>query len=131
MAVSEKIMVVEDDANSRLAMAELLRVWGYQPETASDGLEALQKLSATRPTVVISDLQMPGLGGVELIEALRRSDPHVSCIVVTGGGNAQKAALVLGLGVVDFLEKPIDLLRLRRDLQKCLKLAATSNPNPI
>lgn len=120
MAVNERIMVVEDDANSRLALAELLRIWGYQAETASNGLEALQKLTATRPMVVISDLQMPGLSGIDLIKAVRRTAPQVSCILLTGADNIQKGALVKGLGIVDCLEKPLDPKRLRRDLQKCM-----------
>ena|SRR5579863_5388821 len=120
MAANEKIMVVEDDVNCRLALAELLRIWGYQPETASNGLEALEKLTATRPVVVISDLQMPGLSGIELIKAVRRTAPQVRCILLTAADNIQKAALVKGLGVVDCLEKPLDPKRLRRDLQKCV-----------
>jgi DNA-binding NtrC family response regulator len=119
MPADATIMVIEDDPNSRSALAELLRIWGYQPEIASDGFEALHKLTATSPTIVISDLQMPGLSGVELIEAVRRTAPQASCIVVTGGDAVEKAALVKGMGVVDCLEKPLDPQRLRRDLQKC------------
>ena len=120
-------MVVEDYASGRSGLAELLRIWGYQAETACNGLEALSKLTTSRPMVVISDLQMPGLGGVELIRTLRDSAPQVRCIAVTGGHDPEKAALVTGLGVVDLLEKPLDPQRLRRDLQKCVDKDRSSN----
>jgi len=117
-------MVVEDDENSRSALAELLRMWGYQPETASNGFEALQKLPVMRPTVVISDLQMPGLNGLDLIRAVRRRAPQTRCIIVTG--DREKAAQVHGLGVVDCLEKPLDPQRLRNDLQRCFQTDKSS-----
>jgi len=127
MQANKRIMVVEDDASSRSALAELLRNWGYQPETASNGLEALIKLTTTRPTVVISDLQMPGLSGLELIKAMRRSAPQIRCIVVTA--DREKAVLAHGLGVVDCLEKPLDAQRLRQDLQRCVNPGASENPS--
>jgi DNA-binding NtrC family response regulator len=130
MPANARIMVVEDDANSRSALAELLRLWGYQPETACDGTEALHKLTATHPTIIISDLQMPGLSGVELIKALRRSAPQVRCIVVTGTDSAEKAALLNGLDIVDCLEKPLDPRRLRQGLQRCIEAGKRSVDNP-
>ena len=116
-SVNERIMVVEDDADCRSALADLLRVWGYQPETASDGLEALHKFHVTRPTAIISDLQMPGLDGIELFKAVRRSAPRVCCILVTGDPS-EEVELLSGLGIADCLHKPLDPQRLRQDLEK-------------
>jgi DNA-binding NtrC family response regulator len=121
MPKSTTVMVVEDDHTARDALAELIRIWGYQPETASDGLEALEKLRDSHPRVLISDLQMPRMGGVELLKALQKIAPDISCIVLTGEGNTEKAALARAAGAVDLLEKPIDARRLRHDLQRCLK----------
>jgi len=81
-------------------------------------------LRVVRPTVVISDLQMPGLNGLDLIKAVRRTAPRTSCIVVTG--DREKAAQVHGLGVVDCLEKPLDPQRLRNDLQRCFQTDKSS-----
>jgi DNA-binding NtrC family response regulator len=121
MPKSTKVMVVEDDHMARDALAELIRIWGYQPETASDGLEALEKMRHSHPSVLISDVQMPRMGGIELLKALQKTAPEVSCIVLTSEGSTEKAALARAAGAVDFLEKPIDARRLRRDLQRCLK----------
>jgi DNA-binding NtrC family response regulator len=121
-----RVMIVEDDRVAREALAELIRLWGYRPETASDGVEALEKLRDSHPIVLISDLQMPRMGGVELLRALRKAAPDISCIVLTSEGGADKAAVVRAAGAIDLLEKPVDARRLRRDLQRCLKQHAGS-----
>ena len=113
---NDRVMVVEDDADCRSALADLLRVWGYHPETASDGLEALHKFHMIRPTAIISDLQMPGLDGIELFKAVRRSAPRVCYILVTGDPS-EKTEVLSGLGIADCLHKPLDPQRLRQDLQ--------------
>ena len=121
MRKGARVLVVEDDRTARDALAELIRIWGYQPETASDGLEALERMRDSHPSVLISDLQMPRMGGVELLKTLETIAPDVSCIVLTSEGSAEEAALARAAGAVDLLEKPVDARRLRRDLQRCLK----------
>src|SRR5690242_3873570 len=116
-----KVMVVEDDRVAREALAELIRLWGYRPETASDGVEALEKLGDSHPIALISDLQMPRMGGIELLKALRRNAPDINCIVLTSEGGADNAANARAAGAVEVLEKPIDVRKLRRNLQRCLQ----------
>ena len=117
-----KVLVVEDDATVRRALAELIQIWGYSLETASDGLEALKKASSSPPGVVISDLDMPNMGGLELLKALQNSAPHVNCIIVSAHANAAEEAGLAGIaGLVDFLEKPVDVQRLRQDLRGCFE----------
>ena len=116
-----KVLVVEDDRSAREGLAELIRVWGYRPETASDGVEALEKLRDSHPVVLISDLHMPRMGGVELLQAVRTRAPNVSCILLTSERDAEKAAVLRTTGAVDLLEKPVDVRTLRQDLQRCFK----------
>jgi DNA-binding NtrC family response regulator len=115
-----KVMVVEDDDYVREALAELLRMWGYEADTASDGLEALGKIAHSRPRVVISDLRMARMGGTELLKILGRKTPQIPCIVITADETPETFAEVMELGVVDFLAKPMNLERLRQDLRQCL-----------
>jgi len=122
MAVSTKVLVVDDDATTREALAQLLQIWGYQPETASDGLEALEKALSSCPLIVISDLRMPRMGGMEFLSALRCGLPRVHCIIITSDRSWEAAAQARRLGAVDLLEKPVDVHRLRVDLKKCLEL---------
>jgi DNA-binding NtrC family response regulator len=120
MGNKARVMVVEDDATLRETLAELLEIWGYQAATASDGIDALKKMRSFRPRVVISDLQMPRMGGMKLLQAVRDSFPDVSCIIVTGERSAENASQASAVGAFDLLEKPIDPLRLQLDLQKFL-----------
>jgi DNA-binding NtrC family response regulator len=111
-----RVLIVEDNEIQRTTLADLLRLWGYDTETASDGLEALEKMPVFRPKVVISDLTMPRMGGMELLQTLRSKVPGVDCIIVTACGTRSDSEVVTALGAIDYLEKPLDLERLRRDL---------------
>jgi DNA-binding NtrC family response regulator len=122
-----RVLIVEDGEIQRTTLADLVRLWGYDTETASDGMEALDKIPSFRPKVVISDLQMPRMGGIELLKVLRSRVPSVDCIIVTGYGSLERAATVTALGAIDYLEKPVDVEKLRADL---LRLAAGEYTDP-
>jgi two-component system OmpR family response regulator len=114
-----RVLVVEDDEIERTTLAEVLTVWGYQTDTASDGVEALQKVDSFHPDIVISDLQMPRMGGIELLGALQKTVPGLPCIIITACGVLEKAEAVTAVAAIDYFEKPVDLERLRADLQRC------------
>jgi DNA-binding NtrC family response regulator len=115
------ILVVDDEIRERQGLAELLRVWGYQSETAADGQEALEKVSALNPAVVITDLRMPRRDGMELLRELRESRPETTVILLTGQGTIEQAVEATKLGAFNFLEKPVDPKRLRVELRNCLE----------
>jgi DNA-binding NtrC family response regulator len=123
-----RVLIVEDSEIQRTMLAELVRLWGYDTETASDGLEALERMPLFRPRVVISDLQMPRMGGIELLEVLRSRVPDVDCIIVTGYGAPENAEAVTALGAIDYLEKPVDLERLRADLRRLVPSEGAGPP---
>lgn len=125
MPAGTRVIVVDDDAITRGALAQLLQIWGYHTETASDGMEALEKVRSSRPMIVISDLRMPRMGGMEFLRALRSGSPDVRCIIITADGSWETAAQARTLGVVDLLEKPVDLQRLQLDLKRCLELSGS------
>ena len=124
MRRNPRILVVDDDLHIREALAQLLAMWGYESETAADGVEALEKIDSQAPDVVIADLYMPRMGGMDLVEILHISAPDMSCIVITADGSAEKVAQAARLGVVYFLEKPINPQLLQADLHKCLEHSA-------
>ena len=72
----EKVLIVEDEENERTGLAELITGWGYRAETAKDGAEGLEKVAAWAPSIVVTDMKMPRMGGLELLEklALERAD---------------------------------------------------------
>lgn len=121
MTLSAKILVVDDEVNERTGLAELLTGWGYQTEMAADGEEALEKIAAFNPEVVISDLRMPRMGGMDLLKRLHEENPAASFIILTGQGTIEEAVEATKLGAYNFLEKPVDAKRLRIELRNCLE----------
>src|SRR5208337_3272618 len=105
MEKSVKILVVEDDANERQGLADLLSAWGYQTETACEGSEALEKVSSFNPAVVISDLRMPGMTGMELLRQVHEVHSGLNFIMLTGQGSIEDAVEATKLGAFNFLEK--------------------------
>jgi CheY-like chemotaxis protein len=78
-----RILVVDDEANARTALAELLSDEGYTVETAADGFKALGKAAETAPDLVLTDLKMPGMDGVELLRKLKADDADAVVLVMT------------------------------------------------
>ena len=74
----DRILVVDDEANARTALAELLKQEGYIVETAADGFKALARQAEFGPELVLTDLKMPGMDGVELLRKLREPEPEAS-----------------------------------------------------
>ncbi len=78
MARNSRVMIAENYAPLRATLAQLLFSWGYEVETASDGLEALAKTPSFKPMTIIAGLQMPRMGGMELLKAVRHRVPQIS-----------------------------------------------------
>ncbi len=101
----------------------MLSSWGYEVETASDGLEALGKIPSFDPEVIISSLQMPRMGGMQLLKALRHKVP---CIIISADVQAEEVLEANRLGACSFLEKPVEGEQLHMDLRRCLSHTNTS-----
>jgi len=106
----DHILVVEDDADARELIGAVLLQAGYAVEVAEDGFDALQKVSRMCPDLVLSDLQMPGMHGVELIQNLRQRQTNVPVILATGLPETQNLQTDADLyGAVAVLAKPVNL----------------------
>ena len=118
----ERILIVDDEANARTALAELLRDEGYAVDTAADGFKALPKLEELQPDVVVTDLKMPGLTGLELMDKIRERDPECVVIVMTAFGAVDSAVQAMRQGAADYLTKPVNLeelsIVLKRELER-------------
>jgi DNA-binding NtrC family response regulator len=104
-----RVLVVDDEANARQALVELLREEGYETESASDGKKALELVSELEPDVVLTDLKMPGLDGLGLIERAKVLAPHTAFVVMTAFGSIDTAVRAIKLGAENYLTKPIDV----------------------
>src|SRR5213594_959723 len=118
----EKVLIVEDEENERTGLAELVSSWGYTAETARDGQEGHEKVLAWSPSIVITDLKMPRLSGLELLERISSDSQTVAVIVVTAQGTIDSAVQAMRIGAYDYVTKPIDTSRLRTILQNASAL---------
>jgi DNA-binding NtrC family response regulator len=121
----EKILIIEDEENERTGLAELISSWGYRADTAGDGVEGYEKITAWSPSIVVTDLKMPRMGGLELIERLSSSSQAVAVIVVTAQGTIDSAVQAMRMGAYDYITKPIDTSRLKTILQNASALLGT------
>ena len=108
-----KILIVDDEEPARQGLTALLARWGYDVDEAGDGQEALAKAAAGLPSVVVSDLVMPKMDGLELLRALKTDVPFASVILLTGQGSIDTAVTAMKEGAYDSLTKPVDVARLR------------------
>ena len=109
----ERVLIVEDEENERTGLAELVSSWGYRTDTAADGVEALEKILVFTPSIVITDVKMPRMGGMELAEKLADMSQSIAVVMVTAQKATDTAFHAGRLGVQDYIEKPIDFHRLR------------------
>jgi len=118
---SSRILVVEDEASERQGAADLLRLWGHEVEVASNGQEALEKITSFNPALVIADLRMPSMGGIELLRRVREAGLTTSFMVLTGYATIEEAVEATKLGAYNFLEKPLNPQRLQVEIRNCLQ----------
>jgi DNA-binding NtrC family response regulator len=121
---AEKVLIVEDEENARTGLAELISAWGYRAETARDGVEGLEKVIAWSPQIVISDLKMPRMDGIELLERIADQPQPMAVVVLTAQGSIDTAVEAMKLGAYDFLTKPVDASRLRAILTNATRLTS-------
>jgi DNA-binding NtrC family response regulator len=118
----EKVLIVEDEENERTGLAELISAWGYSADTARDGLEGHEKVALWSPSIVITDLKMPRMDGLELLEKIAGDSQTIAVIVVTAQGTIDSAVQAMRMGAYDYITKPIDTNRLRTILQNASAL---------
>src|SRR5262245_3664020 len=102
----QRVLVVDDDSLSRDFLTEAVRSLGYQADAVVSGEAALERLSAREYHLVLTDLRMPGIGGVELVARVGREHPDLPVVVITAHGSVETAVDAMRKGAADFLMKP-------------------------
>ena len=115
-----RILVVDDEANAREVIRESICLLGYQVEEARDGMEALERFRDGRHDVVITDLSMPRMDGIELTHELHKLDPMVPVLMLTGKSSLDLKAMAWSRGVVEYLSKPFRLSSLEDTLERVM-----------
>jgi CheY-like chemotaxis protein len=102
----KSVLIVDDEKNIRLTLSQALEVLNLETDTAADGEEALAKLKAKEFGLILLDLKMPGMDGMELLRRVREIRPDIRIIIITAYGTVESAVEAMKLGAVDFIQKP-------------------------
>ena len=121
MAAGESILVIDDEEDMRDSCCQALRRVGYRAEAAEDGARALRKIREATPDLVLVDLKMPGISGMEVLERITKIAPNIIRIVITGYGTVDSAVEAMKLGACDFVCKPFTPEELSRVVERGLE----------
>jgi len=117
----ERILVVDDEKNVRVLFSRILQKEGYEVECASSGSEAIEKLARSSFDLVVTDLKMNGVDGLDVVRRGKTVNQAVPFILITGYGTAQTAVTAAKEGADAFLMKPIEITDLKLAVKKALR----------
>jgi DNA-binding NtrC family response regulator len=117
----QHLLVIDDEQAQRDTLAGFLRKQGYSVSVAANGQEGLEQARKNALDLVITDLRMPVLGGLELLSALREEQPHLGVIIVTAYGDMETVVAAMRAGAFTFLAKPLDLDQLLVNIERALE----------
>ncbi|MGI9013575.1 MAG: sigma-54-dependent transcriptional regulator, partial [Phycisphaerales bacterium] len=126
-----RVLIVDDKEMMRDSVAATLARKGHTVIAASDGHAALEKLAKRRPDVVVTDLQMPGMDGLELLNEVRTFDEQLPVIFMTAYGTVETAVAALKRGAFDYITKPFSGDELMLAVERALEHAALLKENQI
>jgi len=121
-----KALLVDDEVEFVTTLAERLQIRGIQAQTATDGQEALSMIDAEKPQVVVLDIMMPGISGLEVLDYIKKNYPNIEVILLTGRGSTKEGIEGMRLGAFDFLMKPVRIEELIPRMLEALKKAQAS-----
>ena len=107
-----KILVIDDERSIRNTLKDILEYEKYQVDLAEDGMKGIEKVKSGSYDIVLCDIKMPGMDGIEVMEKLGEISPDTPVVMISGHGNIDTAVESIKKGAFDFIEKPLDLNRL-------------------
>ncbi|MCL6583638.1 MAG: sigma-54 dependent transcriptional regulator [bacterium] len=129
--MSETILIVDDDRGIRYSLKRMFEEKGFKAVAARNGREALDLLDqGLVPDLTLIDIVMPGLSGLDLLEAIKQKNPKFLAIMVTAHGTTERAIRAMKLGAYDYIQKPFDLTKMWTTIQKALEVARSAK-NPV
>ena len=126
---NHRVLVVDDDPRNRNLLAKILKEDAYDVWTADDGETAIEMMGEESFEIILTDLVMPGVDGLELLEHVRAHSPRTLVIVVTGFGTVKTAVAAMRAGAYDYITKPFSIDEIRLVAEKALDHFRLSNEN--
>jgi CheY-like chemotaxis protein len=109
-----RVLVIDDEPHVGGMLREVLTAFGYAVRHAGGGVEGLQLVTLFEPDLVLLDLTMPGMPGLEVLDHLRRDHPRIPVVILSGNEDASVARATLRSGAVDYMQKPFNITALAR-----------------
>lgn len=107
--IKPDILLVDDEVNFLNALSQRFEARGFKADAVASGEEALEKVKGKNYNIVILDLVMPGMGGIEVLKNIKKNYPDLPVIILTGQGTTEKAVEAMKAGAMDYMEKPADI----------------------
>ena len=123
-----KILVVDDELNVAQMLAEYLTEQGYQVATAHGGIEALTKIDLDKPQVILLDIRMPDMDGVEVLRRIRSFDTQVGILMISANDDLELAKQTIAMGAFDYTLKPVDFAYLSRAVGTMMARSSVQPP---
>lgn len=115
-----KILVVDDEEGARELFNTILTDEGYEVTLANNGQDALSRMKSSTYDLVVTDIKMPGMDGLQLLQELRKTGCQADVIMVTAYGEVESYLKAMSLGAAEYINKPIRIKELKRIVQKVL-----------
>ena len=131
MTIMKKILIIDDEQEICKLLSDCLKRRGFEVEIAFDGEAGLEKAKITNPDLVLCDISMPGLGGIEVLKRIKEYGPAIIVIMLTGFGTMDSAIECLKLGAYDHIAKPVELEKLVLLLKEALNMNSKRNQKKI
>ncbi len=119
--VPSRVLLVDDEKEFVHTLSERLQARDFEPAVAYDGEDALSFVDSQVPEVMVLDLKMPGIDGIEVLRRVKRQHPEVEVIILTGHGSEREQALAMDLGAFAYLQKPVDIEVLARTMREAYR----------
>ncbi|MCD6379106.1 sigma-54-dependent Fis family transcriptional regulator [bacterium] len=127
--MSKRVLIVDDEESIRSVLVRLLAFEKFSTLTATDGKSAIEAVSNDMIDIVLLDVKMPGMDGIEVLKRIKRMDPALPVVIVSGHGTIETAVEATKLGAFDFIEKPIDMDRVLLTVRNGIKQGSLTRQN--
>jgi len=117
---TKRILLVDDEENTRIALSRLLTREGYIVDTVANGFEALNHLREHDVNLIVTDINMPEMDGIEFLRELNRSFPGSNVIMITAYGGVESYIEAINLGAFEYINKPVKIEELKSVLERVL-----------
>lgn len=124
-----KILVIEDEAQVRESYIDMFSFFGHKVEAVSNGREGLSLINKNGYDIVVTDLNMPEMDGLEVLDYLKKKKPYIEVIVITGFATLENAIKAMKMGAYDYVTKPVDIDHVRIVLAKCVQQIRSNQEN--